>query len=151
MSKHKVQTTFMNIGASSLLVIFIVLCIAIFATLSLSSAKSDYSFSENMAQHKADYYAACNEAEHLLDRADAILAETAAVSSDAQNYYEIAEAMMEAKMAGVTNNDQGIPTVSWKIPIDNSQVLDVQLLLIWPSDGGETGYYKIIKWQTAGR
>lgn len=39
--KDKQQPFFVNIGSSSLLVIFLVLCLATFAILSLSSAKSE--------------------------------------------------------------------------------------------------------------
>ena len=56
--KDKQQSYFVNIGSSSLLVIFLVLCLATFAILTLSSARSDHSFSERLAEHKKTYYEA---------------------------------------------------------------------------------------------
>lgn len=67
MKKDKEQSSFVNIGSSSLLIIFLILCLAVFAVLSLSSAKSDYSLSERLAEHKTQYYEAASQAEIILD------------------------------------------------------------------------------------
>ena len=49
MKKDKPQSSFVNIGSSSLLIIFLILSLVTFAVLSLSGAKSDYTFSEKLA------------------------------------------------------------------------------------------------------
>ena len=54
-----------NIGISFLLAIFIILCMVIFAVLSLSSALKDYDYSKKNAQRTAAYYEACNQAEEI--------------------------------------------------------------------------------------
>ena len=72
---EKAPAPFFNIGASSLLVIFLILCLVTFAILTLTSAKSDADFAEKLAYHKTNYYAACNTAESTLDEIDAILAD----------------------------------------------------------------------------
>lgn len=72
---EKAPAPFFNIGASSLLVIFLILCLVTFAILTLTSAKSDADFAEKLAYHKTNYYAACNTAESTLDKIDAILAD----------------------------------------------------------------------------
>ena len=72
---EKAPAPFFNIGASSLLVIFLILCLVTFAILTLTSAKSDADFAEKLAHHKTNYYAACNTAESTLDEIDAILAD----------------------------------------------------------------------------
>ena len=72
---EKAPAPFFNIGASSLLVIFLILCLVTFAILTLTSAKSDAVFAEKLAHHKMNYYAACNTAESTLDEIDAILAD----------------------------------------------------------------------------
>ena len=72
---EKATTPFFNIGASSLLVIFLILCLVTFAILTLTSAKSDADFAEKLAHHKMNYYAACNTAESTLDKIDAVLAD----------------------------------------------------------------------------
>ena len=72
---EKAPTPFFNIGASSLLVIFLILCLVTFAILTLTSAKSDADFAAKLAHHKTNYYAACNTAESTLDEIDAVLAD----------------------------------------------------------------------------
>lgn len=72
---EKAPTPFFNIGTSSLLVIFLILCLVTFAILTLTSAKSDADFAEKLAHHKTNYYAACNMAESTLDEIDAVLAD----------------------------------------------------------------------------
>ena len=54
---EKAPTPFFNIGTSSLLVIFLILCLVTFAILTLTSAKSDADFAEKLAHHKMNYYA----------------------------------------------------------------------------------------------
>ena len=49
MNGNKKHSPVVNIGSSLLLVIFLVLCLVTFATLSLSSARSDYGFSSRLA------------------------------------------------------------------------------------------------------
>ena len=44
-----------QIGTSYLLVIFVILCLVIFATLSLSSAKRDQSYSQQLADRETAY------------------------------------------------------------------------------------------------
>ena len=56
------------IGGSSLLVIFAVLCLAVFAMLSLSTAQADRRLADTSIQAVADYYAADSRAEEILAR-----------------------------------------------------------------------------------
>lgn len=66
MPHKKHPTPFISPGSSSLLVVFLVLAIMIFAVLSFVSAKNDYHYSLKMANAKKDYYQACNRAEEML-------------------------------------------------------------------------------------
>ncbi|MCR4650290.1 MAG: hypothetical protein K5662_00905 [Lachnospiraceae bacterium] len=52
-----------NIGSSSLLLIFVVLSLVSFAVLSLSSATADRKLEQKALDHTYAYYNACNEAE----------------------------------------------------------------------------------------
>ena len=89
MQRDKKQAPFVNIGSSLLLVIFLVLCLVTFATLSLSSARSDYSFSSRAAQRRTDYYQACNVAEDALAQVDAILVKAADSSDGSGNWTKV--------------------------------------------------------------
>lgn len=87
------------IGSSFMLVIFIVLCMVIFALLSFSSAKRDFDYSLKNAQRTTEYYKANNLAEKKL----------AQIVSD-----------METTDAG---------TVSFTVPINDTEQLEVILEL----------------------
>ena len=55
----------MTVGASSLLVIFAVLCLTVFALLSVSTVQADRRLSDKAADAVADYYAADCQAEEI--------------------------------------------------------------------------------------
>lgn len=59
-----------HVGASSLLVVFLVLCLVIFAALSLTAARNDAAYSGRAAERRTEYYAACGQAEALLEKLD---------------------------------------------------------------------------------
>ena len=65
MKEKKAAYTPINIGMSFMLVIFILLCMVIFAVLSLSSALKDYDYAKQKANRTTAYYEACNEAEEI--------------------------------------------------------------------------------------
>ncbi len=130
MKKDKQQSSFVNIGSSSLLIIFLILSLITFAILSLSGAKSDYSFSQRLANHKTAYYEASNRAERILGQIDEALA--ANETLDGQQLEGIAIQAQE-----------GIITFS--VPMEENQALLVELEVNdYTKD--ET-YYTIKTWQ----
>ena len=56
----------MNIGLSSILLIFVVLCLVSFSILSIVSANADKKLSQKVMNRSIAYYNACNEAETML-------------------------------------------------------------------------------------
>lgn len=159
MKKDKEQSSFVNIGSSSLLIIFLILCLAVFAVLSLSSAKSDYSLSERLAEHKTQYYEAASQAEIILDQIDSVLEETAQTSSlsdlsssavfTSSSYVEdVTEVLDGALINGISISyalqDEEL-VISYQVPAGEKQSLDVALLVTdyFTSES----YYKIQQWQ----
>ena len=65
MQEKKYSYPPINIGTSFMLVIFILLCMVIFAVLSLSNALKDYDYTQQRANRTKAYYEACNEAEEI--------------------------------------------------------------------------------------
>lgn len=159
MKKDKEQSSFVNIGSSSLLIIFLILCLAVFAVLSLSSAKSDYSLSERLAEHKTQYYEAASQAEIILDQIDSVLEEAAQTSSlsdlsssavfTSSSYVEdVTEVLDGALINGISIScalqDEEL-VISYHVPAGEKQSLDVALLVTdyFTSES----YYKIQQWQ----
>ena len=147
---EKAPAPFFNIGASSLLVIFLILCLVTFAILTLTSAKSDADFAEKLAHHKTNYYAACNTAESTLDEIDAVLADAWQLSDTAAVFTEI-----ETQLTALNSREQlqfsmdftqSEPTVSYAVDIDDKQNLCVTLTLAAAPAKGEA-YYRISQWQ----
>ena len=69
MARTKLNTG-ISVGSSSILVIFVVLCLTTFATLSLVSANADYKLTSRVAEETAGYYVADAQAEELLMQID---------------------------------------------------------------------------------
>lgn len=134
MNKQNKQFSFVNIGLSSLLVIFLVLCLTTFALLSLSGAKSDYSQSRKLAEHRSDYYAAASEAEKIIADIDEELA------ASSGKYTGNA-----AKYNGNAIKYNGDNEISFSVPMNDRQSLDVTLRLTDTSSADS--YYEITKWQ----
>lgn len=159
MKKNKEQSSFVNIGSSSLLIVFVILCLATFAILSLSSAKSDYSLSERLAEHKSRYYEASSKAETILNEIDTILSDTAAASksnlSDSSGDFAASsygKAVIKA-LNGTQISDISISCAeadkklkaAYQVPLEEGQALDIELD-ITDYTKRET-YYEIQKWQ----
>lgn len=160
MKKNKEQSSFVNIGSSSLLIVFVILCLATFAILSLSSAKSDYSLSERLASHKSQYYNASSKAESILDEIDSALADVAAatpasrLSGSPKDFPASPYASAVAKaLDGIQIADIPISCkkadnnliIAYQIPLEKEQLLDVELA-VTDFTTHET-YYEVQKWQ----
>ena len=87
-----------HVGSASVLLIFTILSLISFATLTLVNSKADYNLSYNLAERQQQYYSACHEANAFI----------AAVNSG----YE-------------TQSENGI--IEKNIPITDNQSLDIAL------------------------
>lgn len=158
MNKNKKQASFINIGSSSLLIIFLILCLATFAVLSLSSAKSDYSFSQKLAEHKTAYYNASSQAELIVKEIDALLEETAqntAAPSSSEDFLSssyitaVTEALNGEMIEGLPLScilSGGACIVSFLVPSGEQQALEVSLQIT--NYTSNPYYYEIDAWKT---
>lgn len=135
---------FTNIGTVSLLMTFIVLCLVIFAALSISGALSEYRYSQRIAQHNVDYYSASSQASDMLRNIDGILKN--AYELDPEHYYETAEEQLAPIVHVSADFTSETPSVTYETAIDDAQSLRVVLVLNPPGQM-EEGYYRITSWQ----
>lgn len=162
--KDKQQSYFVNIGSSSLLVIFLILCLVTFAILSLSSARSDYSFSEKMASHKQEYYKASERAEIVVSEIDEILynisnendltgqSKLISKSDSSEGISEyltaVSAALSEVQIEEIPLQLEQLQTdgmVSFQVPAGEDQALLVELRI---TDYREhLNYYEIKTWK----
>lgn len=137
MSKRtKNSESFTNLGLSSLMVVFLVLCLTTFALLTLSTAKNDYSLSEKMAAHRTDYYAACTKAEVILNELDSRLENECETLLTDEN-------VVIDDISISYDSEQDI--LSYAIPLENGRFLSVRLRVTDPS--ASDTYYEIVSWQ----
>jgi hypothetical protein len=119
-----------GIGMVSLLMIWIILCMVIFAALALTTASRDVNFSRTLAQHTTAYYDADNQAQEILRQLDQKI-------SAVQNQEELLSSLPD----GVSGNIQeGILTLSYQVPMTQDQALSVVLTV-------QDGRYTITAWQ----
>lgn len=119
----------MNAGSCSILLIFVILCLICFATLSIVSANADHKLSRKVLERTAAYYEACNRAEEALASIDRTLARIYDTSSSEEEYFSTAGRMK-----------------SYNIPISDLQTLEVAIDILYPQQKNDT-YYIITSWR----
>lgn len=139
MSKRKYPT--INIGSSSMLVVFIILCLVTFSVLSVASANNDRKYSEKIADRTTAYYEASNKAEELLSQIDDKLKQVYE-QYNAEYLSQVPNAL--TSIDGIDTSD--FPSVSFSVPINDTQTLSVSLLIQIPEKEGDT-FYTVTSWK----
>ncbi|MCL2016175.1 MAG: hypothetical protein FWG68_08025 [Defluviitaleaceae bacterium] len=108
-----------NIGGSSILVIFVLLCLTTFATLAMVSATANYRISARTAEASTAYYAADSYAEELLAQISLIV--------NTENDLNIIEQRLSELGATLEGN-----IISYTVPIDEVLYMEIQLEMTNP-------------------
>ena len=120
----------LNLGTSSLLLIFVVLSLVSFAVLSLSSALSDKKHTDKTVDKNVSYYSACNEAYEKLADLDKKLIDIYKASSDEASYLKACEEL----------------DLEMTIPVTEYQGLEVKVIPNYPLSDEDT-FYSIRSWK----
>ena len=120
----------LNVGTSSVLFIFVILCLVSFAILSLSSSMSDYKLSSRVAENSQAYYNACNTAEEQLATFDKTLKDLYETGISRSSYYETVGKKK-----------------TFAVPINDIQTLEVEIRILYPDEGGGS-FYDVTSWKT---
>lgn len=126
---QKKKSIGVNIGSSSILLIFVILCLVSFATLSIVSANADYKLGQKILARTDSYYDACNQAEKSIAAIDRTLWEVYESVADEEEYF-----------ATVGHSK------SYLIPISDLQNLSIDIEILYPTKSGDT-CYRIESWQ----
>ena len=134
----KKNTGGMNIGTSSVLVAFVLLCLVTFAGLSFLSANSDYRLSRQTADKTTEYYKAGLEADRRLAELDGIFSSYAAAASESSYYRELEDRFADS-LDYTWKNDEtnGVRPLSFLVNINERQDLNVVLSILYPSSADE--------------
>lgn len=137
-----------NIGLISLMMIFIVLCMVIFAVLSLSSAIAADRTGQKNADHTTEYYDASNKAEEILADMDDIFSDSYQKANNTEDYYRsILERLPDTVNAIQTD---GQIEASYQTDVNDSQALFVRIAALPFQEIQEKenySFYKILTWQ----
>ncbi len=126
----KKKTEFsLNVGISSILFIFVILCLVSFAILSLSSTVSDRNLTLRIADNNTAYYEACNQAEELLEGLDRTLDEVYSGGISRTGYF-----------------DKVGKKKTFNVPIGDNSTLNVEVKILYPEKEGDR-FYKVTMWR----
>lgn len=130
--KKRKQTSYpgVQIGTSYLLVIFVILCLVTLAALSLSSAKREQIYSQQLADRETAYCKANADAADIMVQIDAAL----------RSENPLAEVR---KLEGLTVAEtEKELDISYTVPVTDSQQLEIEIFA-----NLEKGTQKIVKWK----
>ena len=103
---EKSRKPILGVGTSSILLIFVLLCMITFAVLSLVSARSDYRLSQKNAEHIQDYYQAENKANEILLTIDQCLEEQYILYGNTEEYLQHVKSALEDTEAVTFTSEQ---------------------------------------------
>lgn len=116
-----------TLGGTSLMLIFAVLCLTVFAVLSLSTAKAGDQLSESMQTAVQDYYDADNKAEEILAslRRGEFNEEVEDLGDDTYSYRcPINERLSLYVSVQVSGDEYEI--LQWQAAVDDSMIFETQ-------------------------
>lgn len=140
---EKSRKPILGVGTSSILLIFVLLCMITFAVLSLVSARSDYRLSQKNAEHIQDYYQAENKANEILLTIDQCLEEQYTLYGNTEEYLQHVKSALEDTEAVTFTSEQEL---EFHVPAGTKQELYAALLLPQEPKEGDS-YYQIKSWK----
>lgn len=129
MNRRRHNNVNINLGISTILLIFFVLSMVSFAVLSLSSAISDKKLTARAVDKNISYYEACSNVQNKLQEIDDSYFAAYTSSTSEEMYYDALE-----------------PSTTITVPSGNSQQLEVIVEPNYPHSTGES-FYKIKSWK----
>ncbi len=139
-----------HIGFSTILMVFTMLCLVTFATLSLLTANADYRLSKKVAAKTEDYYEADLLAREYLLQIDESLEELYQNHADQNTFcQEALKRLQEMPMPqGITKSSVSDEnSYGFEIDINDAQTLSVVLELQEPQSDTDC-FYTIKQWKT---
>lgn len=141
--KRRRSKSFFNIGITSVVLIFVMLCLLTFAVLSLVSARADLGLSQKSARRTTAYYESYNSAVKILSKINACM-ESQSDQTDESLYFQNIMDQLDGK-DGISFSDG--QHLSYSVSGSSEQMLTVSLTLSFtPFEDGK--YYRIDTWKT---
>lgn len=136
-----------NVGTSSILVTFVLLCLVTFAALSFLSANSDYRLSKQAAERTTEFYGANNYAEIIMADIEKQLSTAHDSAASEEEYISSIPTVFSSNDSVFVDTDSDSTTLSYDVPINDTQNLHVCLSVNSPSSD-DSALFHISEWQT---
>ena len=143
MDSRKKQSSFSSIGITSLVLIFVMLCLLTFSVLSLVTARADLRLSQKNAERTSAYYDAENRANDVLLSVISCIEEYKD-GPDASVFYQKLRERLDGQNGILFT---GADSLEYEILLDKEQLLSVSLEISYETyDDGS--HYRILAWNT---
>ena len=143
MDSRKKQSSFSSIGITSLVLIFVMLCLLTFSVLSLVTARADLRLSQKNAERTSAYYDAENRANDVLLSVISCIEEYKD-SPDASVFYQKLRERLDGQNGILFT---GADSLDYEVLLDKEQLLSVSLEISYETyDDGS--HYRILAWNT---
>lgn len=121
---------FLGIGAASIVLVLAMVCLAVFAALTLSSAKGDHTLSKKNLERTSAFYQASNAANEQVGAIDEKLWKLYRRSKDKKDYMKrVGRSFTKSK--GISYNKKE-KTIAFQESITDTQQLSVKLQIYYP-------------------
>lgn len=124
MNEKKIVKPAVGMGISSILLIFLIVCLSVFSVLALTSATSDYKMSKKIADHTTQYYKAYQLAQDEIAKTDEKLQEIYKSSKTKKEYLK--------KTSSIKTD--------FTVKINDTQAIEVKLEVNYPKKTGDVFY-----------
>ena len=139
-----------NVGTSSVLVSFVLLCMVSFAALTFLSANSDMKLSRQAAERTKEYYEANRIAELYMANIEGLLSKHLQDCSNAGDYYSGIPGLFadnDTIMVSEEASKDDPVTLSYMVPLNDSLEICVTLKAHYPDDSDHS-IFTIEGWNT---
>ena len=136
----------MNVGTSSILVTFVLLCLVCFAALSFLSANSDYNLSKQTAERTQEYYQANAMAEIYMADVEALLSKKYSTGVSEKDFYASISSLFNDIDAIEVEESADGPLIRYRVDVGDKQYLNIVLVPNYPTKE-DTALFHISSWQ----
>lgn len=148
---RKNKNTFSNFGFTTVLIVFVMICIVTFSALAYLTAASDYRLSKKVADRTTAYYQAEEKAYLVLGEIDSILTSVYGHRMKKESYLKKAgqalDEYAEDSSVSLLIQNKDTLTVSYHIEVSAQEELVVTLKVCYPPEAEGT-CIKLTGWQT---
>ena len=141
----KKKRGFTGAGLSVVLLIFVMLCLIVFAVLSVSTAHADLLMSRKVAQRTTAYYKAQELASRQVKEIDGILTEQ--YNKNRNQFLDAVWEELQKEDQLLSEREENSIRCSFYCSIDDTEQICVQLLIAAPETEQDV-CYRITGWQT---